>query len=260
MNRPETPVRRAAFTLVELLVVMAIISTLAGILLPALTRARIQARSVACRSNLRQLYLATAMYCADNDGFYPPASWDIYSTNLHRWHGTRHSPGEPFDFRKSPLRPYLVDGRIKTCPAFARYNKGFEKGCGGYGYNGDYIGSSWGVANDGSKTPAKESLIHDPSKTLLYADCAFLDGPNGHLIEYSFITAPVYEYWGGIDSTPSIHFRHAGRANVVWADGHATSEPMGFSANRPWYPGFDFIGHNIGYVGPFHDNRLYDRK
>jgi prepilin-type N-terminal cleavage/methylation domain-containing protein/prepilin-type processing-associated H-X9-DG protein len=63
--------KRSGFTLVELLVVMAIISVLAAMLLPALTRARESARSVACRSNLKQIGLAFGMYQEDYDEYFP---------------------------------------------------------------------------------------------------------------------------------------------------------------------------------------------
>jgi len=62
---------RFGFTLVELLVVMAIISILAAMLLPALTKAREQARAVSCRNNLKQFGLSVAMYQADFDEFFP---------------------------------------------------------------------------------------------------------------------------------------------------------------------------------------------
>ena len=60
--------RRRGFTLVELLVVIAIISILAAILLPALARARSQARSMECVSNLKQWGIIWYLYTDDHEG------------------------------------------------------------------------------------------------------------------------------------------------------------------------------------------------
>ncbi|MDI9430378.1 MAG: type II secretion system protein [Sedimentisphaerales bacterium] len=63
--------RRKAFTLIELLVVIAIIAVLMGILLPALSRVREQARTQSCASRVRQHVLAFTMYADGNDSKLP---------------------------------------------------------------------------------------------------------------------------------------------------------------------------------------------
>jgi len=67
---------RRAFTLVELLVVIGIIALLIGILLPALTKAREQSRSVACGSNARQLMMAVRLFAQDNQNSLPGGYYD----------------------------------------------------------------------------------------------------------------------------------------------------------------------------------------
>ncbi len=70
MNRPNFW-RRRAFTLVELLVVVAVIGILSSLLLPSLARTKSQAQGTICESNTRQLIMGCLMYCDDNMGFFP---------------------------------------------------------------------------------------------------------------------------------------------------------------------------------------------
>lgn len=70
-----------AFTLLELLVVIAIITILAAILLPALSKSKSQALTIACLNNLKQLQTCWHLYTMDNQDFVPPNSfvYDIIS-------------------------------------------------------------------------------------------------------------------------------------------------------------------------------------
>src|SRR4051794_27073454 len=86
-NRHRTPRARSApalnaFTLVELLVVIAIIALLIAILLPSLAKARRQARTTSCLSNLRQLGMSFLMYTDTNHGqSFVYNSWESYGSD-----------------------------------------------------------------------------------------------------------------------------------------------------------------------------------
>jgi prepilin-type N-terminal cleavage/methylation domain-containing protein/prepilin-type processing-associated H-X9-DG protein len=67
--------RRVGFTLVELLVVIGIIALLISILLPALSKAQQQSRTVACLSNIRQITMAAYNYSSENKGICVPPAW-----------------------------------------------------------------------------------------------------------------------------------------------------------------------------------------
>jgi prepilin-type processing-associated H-X9-DG protein/prepilin-type N-terminal cleavage/methylation domain-containing protein len=256
--------KSTGFTLVELLVVIGILAVLMGVLIPVLAKARTAASSTVCQSNLRQLQQASLEYSVENGGYLPPAHFDFITKDLHRWHGTRPTMNDPFDFTFSPLKPYLQQGAIKQCPSFEPdIAGGFEQSAGGYGYNNHYLGSSMEMSAGPMNylkfesmyinSPAKMAMIHHPAETIMFADAA-MAWPG--LIEYSFVEPPLAS---GFPTSPSIHFRHAGRANVVWVDGHVTSQLMEWT-----YPGLnvylaDNAANHLGFFGP-RDNSLFDRN
>ncbi len=275
--------RGAGFTLVELLVVIGIIAILTAILLPALSRARAQARSAQCVSNLRQLFLANTMYAAEHNGHYVPAAADMYDFLLPgadpehfggrlRWHGARETPNQfsEFDPRKGPLFEYLPDGRVKECPVFFEYRQHedalnvFEAGTGGYGYNMAYVGSMLSIIEDpvqACRKGMRDISIKNPAQTIMFADAAIPQ--EGYLIEYSFVEPPKavsYDHPRGFPGesfmSPSMHFRHYGRANVLWCDGHVSSERWEWAPDENAY-GARNSRWSVGWFGP-QNNYYFD--
>ena len=110
---------KKAFTLVELLVVLAIITLLAAIIFPAFATVRGRARQTSCLSNLKQIGVAAGMYMQDNDGRYPravdpldrnyPALWQDYApfqADIAR-----------FPLINEVLQPYIASKQVFACPA-----------------------------------------------------------------------------------------------------------------------------------------------
>ena len=87
---------RRAFTLVELLVVIAVIALLAAMLLPALSKARQSGRRTACMSNLRQLSVALSIYASENEGDFPIAN------RTNRWPSQLYRHYENLDVLRCP--------------------------------------------------------------------------------------------------------------------------------------------------------------
>jgi prepilin-type processing-associated H-X9-DG protein/prepilin-type N-terminal cleavage/methylation domain-containing protein len=263
------PGGHSGFTLIELLVVVAILTLLISILVPSLGRAREQARATVCASDIRQLALGNAGYAAESGGRYCPGAPRLRTENLRRWHGVRSSADQPFDATRGPLVAYLgPEAQVRTCPTYARFvsemRSAFERGNGGYGYNQAYLGrvlelkanGSYRVVTDLSGV-ASES-VRRPADTLMFADAGFAGATEG-VIEYSFAEPRFHpEYLGQqLRMDPSIHFRHRGRANVAWCDGHVAPQVRTFTWQSGLYPG-DPGTVGIGWFGLDDDNRAFD--
>ena len=111
-----SPQHTGGFTLLEILVVVAIISILASMLLPALQKAREKAREGVCMSNLKQQSLALLMLSSDSDGYLPYAcadSWCTSSANTLGWPSTAWYTPASFLYRMG----YIKDLGVFFCPS-----------------------------------------------------------------------------------------------------------------------------------------------
>lgn len=116
-----------AFTLIELLVVISIIAILMAIMMPALRKAREQARLSMCKSNLKQISSAATIYAVDNSGKFPPSILLDKDQQHYLYPGfltvkpAEYWKGHPLPFPQDrTLSTYLGnlvdDGSIFFCP------------------------------------------------------------------------------------------------------------------------------------------------
>ena len=219
---------RNAFTLVELLVVIGIIALLIAVLLPALARAREQAKSAQCLSNLHQMGLAAFIYTVDNHGYFPPAIglnkvyWDFDESN-------------PSVIVPGMLWEGKTNARIQQCPSCDAKALGMSDPCTGYNYNTSYIGCGTGEKTPQGKPheiPAQMGMLRPAWQIAMFGDGLCANGTN------KFMRAPILltgtNIGDGVSDATRLAgtqgYRHLGRTNVCYLDGHAEPVSSRFTA------------------------------
>lgn len=205
---------RCGFTIIELLIVIAVIVVLAAILFPVLASVRQRSRSTACASNLRQLYLAVAQYAADDNNILPP-----YPTHFNMgWASGAIPPGDPSGDHAAQLvkalHPYTGSKDLWFCPndTFARTDS--TEGFVNHRYTSYATSLYWyEVTTDLwpilGQTPFDHPLGFsgkplDPTQVFLFTDDLWACKPTSY-------------------AEPALPYSHQGRFNAVALDGHMLS-------------------------------------
>ena len=203
--------RADGFTLVELLVVVAIIALLVSILLPALGQAREQTKQVVCASQLRQICLATFVYAEDNLGKLP---YRGLCTTAHLFKNTDSSTGEIYDLNKSFVKTYLGDQRddIMFCPGGLYKWRNPENHP---SYAEDYVTYQY---NKITPPPTMEYLVLSKRKVEM-VNIAALDNSSAlwNCLAVKNIVSEIY--WGhNLGALPVV----PDGVNATFADGHTS--------------------------------------
>jgi len=255
-----SPPGTAAFTLLELLVVVAVIGVIAGLLFPAIRSAQIRAMGAASSGNLRQLVLANLAYASEHGCFVPASD----QSNLRRWHGSRSSVRAAFDPATGLLAEYLGRSRrVTPCPLLKqmldKQGPSFEDGSGGYGYNEVYLGGNTYDTATKLSISIRAVRVARPAQTLMFATTAYAN--QNTIQEYPFCEPPYWDDGAGPNGTrpsPSLHFRFNGKAIVGWCDGHVTFESMEKRDVGDNPHGGDAGAQQLGWFGPDEQNGYWN--
>jgi prepilin-type N-terminal cleavage/methylation domain-containing protein/prepilin-type processing-associated H-X9-DG protein len=242
MSNSRLPRPQAAFTLIELLTVIAIIGILAAILIPTVGAVRESARATQCVSNLRQIGVGLRMFAEDNRGFLPVA------TNFTAGVQSHYNGWRPFEnpYHTHPQWSGQLGSYIKLESGNGSGNDGTPRVfvCRSVKYDGYSIdqihrtysltGAGLGPANDDpSKLLTNElasnrrrnlSTIVDHTRTVLVVEAR--KHPEGYAQPLSSITwanARIDHRFNNPNDTRYIDLRHKDRSNVLRVDGSVAS-------------------------------------
>jgi prepilin-type N-terminal cleavage/methylation domain-containing protein/prepilin-type processing-associated H-X9-DG protein len=192
---------RDGFTLVELLVVFAVLAILLALIFPVFSRAMQSAQSAKCVSNLKQIGVAVNLYCNDHDGLYPRSyggGSDFYWISLEPYAGKAWTGDKLGGYKPG----------IYWCPAVAEaWNKVASiKSLTTFWPN---YGMNPAISPTGSDTIAHRQNINNPSRKVLIMDSGFNKDTT-----IAVLSASYYINFG-------TDF-HNGGNNVLFVDGHVT--------------------------------------
>jgi prepilin-type processing-associated H-X9-DG protein/prepilin-type N-terminal cleavage/methylation domain-containing protein len=250
--------QKTAFTLMELLVVISVMSLLMGILMPVLTKAKQQGQSVVCLNNLRQMYIAATVYSQTYNEYYPLASFTETVEGVYfirEWDFIRlFEAGKLKQCEPGMLWQGDSIPKIQQCPSFNGNANSLGDPYTGYNYNASYIGGIMKRTSKGELRGANSSRaieVRRPSCCAIFGDGQYANGAN------KFMRSP---FPGKLDETfygryaGTQGYRHLGKTNVAWCDGSVSSVSECFTETDPSEK--ENITEGTGFLSP--DNSAYD--
>lgn len=200
---------RNAFTLIELLTVIAIIGILAAILIPVVGSVRDSARASKCVGNLRALGLAMIVFLDENQ------------QRIEIWRQGSGGSGGLMWANQLEDGGYLGSREILYCPSrhpFDWDNPGsWPWNWRTYGFN--MIPGESGTEIGGNLFQLNANFVEDASRHFLFADSFKIDNSSGSVSDGQSQRFRIPS-WAPNPNDGAIHTRHGGRANLVFLDGH----------------------------------------